>query len=261
MNWICEICGYDYYEGYHKEKVEDPCLLFLDEIESKRKGNNDEILRLIDEKLLNQYVQYPNMWFHEDGIPLYIQQIFEVGFCVRDECITIPIRDENGNLVGVKARTIRDYEALGVSKYWYPYSVPKSKLLYGLDKSYPYIKEAGLVIVYEAEKSVQKSFSYGFCNCVSVGGNELGEEQVLKLERLGVDIVLAFDKTFDKETQEDITAKITKKEAEKFIIKDRVYAIIDHKNKGLLKNKDAPVDIGLDGFVKLYSENRYKVFK
>lgn len=260
IHWICEVCGYAYYDGYeNKDEIGDPCLKFLDEIETKNKKYDDEVLKKLDKKILNEYMPYANTWFYEDGIPIDIQQLFEVGFCVRDECITIPIRDENGFLVGVKARTIRDYEMLGVSKYWYIHPVPKSKILYGLDKSYSYIREAGFVIVYEAEKSVQKSFSYGFCNCVSIGGHELGEEQVIKLERLGVDIVFAFDKMTDNETGKDITGKMTIKEAQKFMIKDRLYAIIEFHNKGILKNKDAPVDAGRENFIKLYTTDKHKI--
>lgn len=202
--------------------------------------------------MLNEYVQYPNIWFYDEDISLYVQQQFEIGFSVRDERITIPVRDELGNLVGVKARTVLDHQALHVPKYLYLYQVPKSLLLFGLDKSYQYIKDQGEVIVYESEKSVLKSFSYGFCNCVSIGGHELSYTQVLKLEKLGVDITFAFDK--------DISQDQLKKEAEKFIMKDRIYAIFEHKNS-LLEGKDAPVDKGLDGFVTLYATDKYKVIK
>jgi len=252
INWICEVCDYEYYGGYEKEKILDPCVTFLDDIEPK--DDNLEIpLRKMDDILLNEYVQYPNVWFYDEGISLYVQRLFEVGFSVRDDCITIPIRDELGSLVGVKGRTVLDYEKLKMSKYWFPYPTPKSKILYGLDKSYSHIKEMGEVIVYEAEKSVQKSFSYGFCNCVSIGGHELSETQVLKLEKLGVNIVLAFDKNVD--------SKMVRIEANKFLFKENVFTIYEQKNKGLLGEKDAPVDKGLDGFIKLYTMDKYKALK
>ncbi len=222
----------------------------LEQIEPKNK-NIDDIPPLIklNELILNEYVQYPNVWFLNEDISYNVQQRFEIGFSVRDERITIPVRDELGNLVGVKARTVLSLDQY-TPKYLFLYQVPKSLLLFGLDKSYSYIKETGECIVYESEKSVLKSFSYGFCNCVSIGGHELSHTQVLKLEKLGVDITFAFDK--------DITAEQIKKEANKFVIKDRVYAIFEHRNK-ILDSKDAPVDKGVENFIKLYTEEKYKI--
>lgn len=250
--WICEVCDYSYYGTQGREKNDDPCVAFLDEIEPKS-INLEVPLRKLDDIILNEYVQYPNIWFYDEGISLYVQNLFELGFSVRDNCITIPIRDEIGSLVGVKGRTVLDYEKLNMSKYWFPYPTPKSQILYGLDKSFKHIKEAGEVLVYEAEKSVQKSFCYGFCNAVSIGGHDLSSTQVLKLEKLGVNIVLAFDKNVSDEEW--------KREVDKFILRDRLFVIYERNNKGLLGAKDAPVDLGLDGFIKLYTEDKHKVLR
>ncbi|GAV11441.1 hypothetical protein [Paenibacillus sp. NAIST15-1] len=252
MNWICEVCGYDYYHGdFEKEKIDDPCLLALDVIESKTLDKEIE-LRKLDDRILFEYVQYPHILFLQEGISLDVQKLFEVGYSVRDSCITIPIRDELGSLVGVKGRTTLDYEKLKMSKYWFPYATPKSQILYGLDKSYQFIKDSGKVLVYEAEKSVQKSFSYNIKNCVSIGGHILSETQVMKLEKLGVDVILAFDK--------NVTAEEIKDEARKFIIPEKVYTIFEQKNK-LLDEKDAPVDKGRDIFIQLLTTETYRALK
>lgn len=250
ISWICEVCGYSFYDTYKKtDEVEiDPCLAVLKDLEPKT-SQIEEPLICLNDKVLYEYVQYPNVWFRDEGISYYVQELFEVGYSVKDECITIPIRDELGNLVGVKARRTKD--SIEFPKYWFPYPVPKTKILYGLDKAIEYIREEGKVIVFEAEKSVQKSFSMGFCNAVSLGGHEISDTQAQKLEKLGVDIVLALDK--------DISPKEIKKQAKKFLIRDRLYAIIPNKNKNLLKDKDAPVDRGIDTFIKLYNEDLYKV--
>lgn len=250
--WICEVCGYDYYESVHiKEEELDPCLAILEQIESTNHLDEEPPLLKYQDSILFEYIDYPNDWFLKEGISSEVQRIFEVGFSVRDECITLPVRDELGNLVGIKGRTIQHDN--GGSKYWYPYPVPKSKILYGLDKSYSYIKDKGEVIVFESEKSTLKAWSMGIYHCVSVGGHELSETQILKLEKLGVEIVLAFDN--------DISAKDVKKQAEKFVFKDVLYAIIPRKHKNLIGGKDAPVDKGYDSFLMLYSEDKYKIFK
>ncbi|GAA4879232.1 toprim domain-containing protein [Paenibacillus vulneris] len=253
--WICKVCGYDYYqqEEYKKEIIEDPCLLVLDQIEPKNSnhGHDDSPLRKLDESILNEYVTLPyEEWIIKEEITPYVQNMFQIGFSIRDNCITIPIRDELGNLVGVKGRTILDYVKLKTSKYWYPYPTPKSHILYGLDKALPYIKELKEVIVYEAEKSVLKSFSYGFCNAVSIGGHDLSQQQVLKLEKLGVNVILAFDKNVSNDEW--------RREINKFLLKERLYVIYEKKNS-ILGEKDAPIDLGLEAFIKLYNEEKYKV--
>lgn len=254
IKWICDICGYRYYDNDDdfEEKDIDPCLLILEQIEPKSYKHSDDVpLRKLKENVLNEYIQLPNKWFLDEGISYEVQKKFEIGFSIKDNCITIPIRDELGNLVGIKGRTILDYEKLNTSKYWYLYPTPKNLILYGLDKALPYIKETGVVFVYEAEKSVLKSFSYGIRNCVSIGGHQLSEIQILKLEKLNAKIIFAFDN--------DIKPKEVKKEASKFVIKDNLYMLYAHKNKGILGEKDSPIDKGLEVFTKLCKEDLYKI--
>ncbi|WP_181429825.1 DNA primase [Paenibacillus illinoisensis] len=252
MYFICEVCGYDYYSDHSmtKENI-DPILTFLDLIEPTTESKDEVPLRKIDEGVLDMYIPHPNLTFLEEGISVDTQKLFEIGYSLYDNCITIPIRDELGALVGVKGRTTLDHEKLRISKYWFPVPAPKSQILYGLDKTYEHIKEAGKVIVFEAEKSVQKSWSYGIKHSVSIGGHELSETQVLKLERLGVEIILAFDNNITKEELIE--------EARKFVIRDNVKCIIAHKNSNVLGEKDSPVDCGSEFFIKLLAEDTYKI--
>lgn len=253
MYYICQVCGYEYYSSnYNIAKPEDdPCLLFLNSIEPKDRILDEVPLRTIDESILNLYIPGPHILFLNEGISCETQNIFEIGYSIKDNCITIPIRDDLGNLVGVKGRTTLDYKKLNTSKYWFPVPTPKTQILYGLDKTYNYIKDAGRVYVYEGEKSVQKAWSFGIRNTVSIGGHELSDTQIMKLERLGVQIVLAMDN--------NISPVEIKGEAAKFVIKDNLYCIYAHKNKGVLGEKDAPIDHGLDFFNKLVKEDMYRL--
>jgi len=252
LYYICEVCGYSYYSDYKPVKEEvDPCLAFLDLIEPKSEHHDEVPLRKIDEQVLNMYLPIPNQWFLDEGISVDVQRLFEVGYSINDNCITIPIRDELGSLVGVKGRTTLDHKALKTSKYWYLIPTPKSQILYGLDKTYDHIKDSGRVIVFEAEKSVQKAWSCGIKNSVSIGGHELSETQILKLERMGVEVVLAFDN--------NITSQEIKEEAAKFVVRDSVRCLFAHKNKGIMGEKDAPIDLGAEFFMKLMNEDKYKI--
>jgi hypothetical protein len=252
MYYLCEVCGYSYYSDYkYVKEIVDPCLAFLDLIEPKSEHHDEVPLRTVNEEVLNMYVQCPNQSFIDEGISWEAQRLFEVGYSIGDNCITIPIRDELGSLVGVKGRTTLDYKKLKIPKYWFPIPTPKSQILYGLDKTYEHIKKTGKAIVFEAEKSVQKAWSYGIKNSVSIGGHELSETQVLKLERMGAEIILAFDN--------NITSKEIKDEAAKFVVRDSVRCLFAHKNKGVLGEKEAPIDMGLEFFLKLMDEDKYKI--
>ncbi|WP_179198683.1 hypothetical protein [Paenibacillus amylolyticus] len=252
MYYICDVCGYSYYSDYKNVKEEtNPILSFLDSIEPKTEIKDKVPLRKIDESVLNMYISMPNWKFLEEGISCEAQKLFEVGYSLNDNCITIPIRDDLGSLVGVKGRTTLDYEKLKISKYWYPVPTPKSLILYGLDKTYEHIKSTGRVYVFEAEKSVQKAWSCGVKNSVSIGGHELSETQVLKLERLGVEIVLAFDN--------NVTSDEIKAEARKFVLRDNIYCLFALKNTGVMGEKDAPIDHGIDFFMKMIQEDKYKI--
>lgn len=251
MYYICEMCGYEYYSNSFIPKETDPCLSFLDLIEPTTHTKDEVPLRTIDESILDMYINIPNRLFLDEGISWETQKLFEVGYSIKDNCITIPIRDDLGRLVGVKGRTTLDYKKLGTSKYWFPVPAPKSQILYGLDKTYDYIKKEKRVYVFEGEKSVMKAWSWNMKNTVSIGGHELSEAQIMKLERLGVEIVIAFDS--------NIKVAEIKGEAKKFMIADKLFAILPHKNKNVLGAKDAPVDFGHEFFLKLIKEDTYRI--
>ena len=249
MNWLCQICGYDYYNLKKSiEIVSDPCLTWLDMVEPKTDfhDNQEESLQKLDDSILSEYIQIPNRWYLESGVSYETQKEFEVGFSVLHDRIMMPIRDEIGNLVGVKGRTIHDPKE--VSKFFYPYPTSKTLLLYGLYKTLPYIKEKNEVIVLEAEKGVMIAWSMGIRNCVAIGGHKLSMTQVMKLEKLGVDVVLALDKGVRRER--------IAKERDKFL-KSGIYTIWDKDD--LLNDKEAPVDRGVAMWNKLYSDYKWKI--
>lgn len=276
INWLCEVCGYSFYENERKTVEEDPCLTFLKYVEPDNNAfeEDDIILKKLDESILNEYKKSTNIWFRQDGITYPVQMIFELGVSYSDDRLTIPIRDELGNLVGVKGRTtldlvgeIKDLSKFGIAKYKYIHKCPKGKILFGLDKAFKYIKAAGKVIVFESEKAVMQAWSMGYRNCVSIGGHQLTPTQVLKLEKLGVDIILAFDK--------DIDGDSIRNECAKFVLKDRLYIVFDKKNllgkqryiidektgKEKPQTKTSPTDLGEEIFYKLLEKYCYKFSK
>jgi DNA primase len=249
--WICKVCGYNYYDN-EEEEIENPFLACIDAVTPKSQRNEEETLNRLDEDILKQYIICPNKWFYDDGISLQTQKEFEIGFSVYEERITIPIRDELGNLVGIKGRTIDpNYKDKGIFKYISLYKFPKTKVLYGLYKTFDYIKEKGIVIVFESEKSVQQCWSMGIKYTTAILGHDFSLTQIVKLEKLGVKIIFAFDKGIDLEE--------IKKQGERFLIKDNIYFIWDHLN--LLPDKASPSDLGKECLEELLKTSVYKFEK
>ena len=67
------------------------------------------------------------------------------------------------------------------------------KIIYGLNKTLPYIKRTGRIYVGEAEKFVLELWSHGVRNTGGTGGKELSQYQIDMLIRLGVEVIFCFD--------------------------------------------------------------------
>lgn len=162
-----------------------------------------------------------------------LRQNFGLGVDVFSHRITIPIRDELGRLVGVKGRRVWDVVDDYNPKYIYLYQCAKSKILYGLYKTLPYIREQNEVIVCESEKGVMQLWDMGFKNAVGVGGHSLSDWQVTLIAQSGANrIIIAYDK--------DITEEEVLKEGQKLSPFRQVEYILDTNN--ILNEKESPMD-------------------
>lgn len=239
IKWICDVCGYDIYnQDYKKPKL----LELLDEIQSARKNyiSTEEVkTRTLDIKVLDTYLNIFSKRFYEDGISYKTQRLFKIGYDLQTHRITIPIFDEVGELVGVKGRFAGD-DSLTDSKYIYLYSCSKNQFLFGLDKTYDYIKEQGIVYVAESEKAVMQGWSNGIKNVVSIGGHQLSSTQVKKLTHLGVEVCLCYDDKADFVSGAR-DESFYHKEKSKFIDGIKVTCIVDLKNE-ILGDKESPFD-------------------
>jgi len=240
IKWICDVCGYDLYnQDYQKPKL----LELLDEIQSARKNRVDieeeERTRILDIRVLNTYLNVFSKRFYNDGINYKAQKLFKIGYDLQTHRITIPVFDEIGQLVGVKGRFAGD-DSLTDSKYLYLFSCSKSHFLFGLDKTYDYIKEKSIVYVAESEKAVMQGWSNGIKNVVSIGGHQLSSTQVKKLIHLGVEVCLCYDDKAD--FVDGVRDKeFYQKEKNKFINGVKVSCIVDLKNE-ILGDKESPFD-------------------
>jgi DNA primase len=233
LRHLCNICAIDYYE---KEEPIPESLQILKLLKDMQSGDcinssDDILVKPISEKILNYYLPIGNHLFEKDNISLSTQRFFEVGYDPQTNYITIPIRSEIGDLVGVKGRIFKEKLDSSDMKYIYLEPCSKSRLLYGLDKLLNNIIQQGRVFVVESEKAVMQLYEMGFYG-VSTGGSKISKHQIQMLIRLGVQIIFAYDKDINRETIQDI--------ANQFLEGVPVWAIIDADD--ILDEKESPSD-------------------
>ena len=193
---LCDWCDLDYYKDWNEDLPESLQITkMLMELDSGINGDDDSSpLKPIPEHILSYYYPYVNDMFIRDNISYKVQRLFEIGYDDQTNRITIPIRDELGNLVGVKGRLFQEHLDETELKYIYIEPCNRSRVLFGLNKSLPYIQQEHCVYVTEAEKGVLQLWSMGIYNCIATGGKKVSQVQIDMLSRLCADIVFCFDK-------------------------------------------------------------------
>lgn len=249
MKFLCEQIGVSYYHDFEEDIPESfKILKMIEEMNQNNIEEKEKPLIPISEHILSYYKPFVNALFYEDHIDYQTQKEFEVGYDGDSNRYTIPIRSELGDLVGVKGRHFDRNVPKGECKYIYLEPCAKSKILYGLYKTMPYIKRTGKVYVAESEKAVMQLWSYGYRNAVSTGGKELSQYQIQLIVRLGVEIILALDKDVEKTEIEELSSR--------FPDGISIYYIYDED--GILDEKESPTD-NPDKWEHLVKNNIYKI--
>ena len=213
--------------------------------------NRDIVLKTYDESVLDKYEKCGNLRFLRDGISLEAQRFWNIRFSVEDNAIIIPIHNEYGELIGVKARINRDPKE-GESKYYYPIPVAVSNTLYGYSANYQYLYGADTVYVGESEKFCQQLYTMGIRNCVSIGSHTISEKQskmLLQLQPKSITFML--DDGLDLvETKKN--ADIIKNTSPIFNVP--IY-FFDYRDCLELGAKDSPSDHGIKVWNKIIENN------
>ena len=250
VKWICDVLDIDYYSNLDEDLPKSLQLTkMLVEMQSvDTEAETEKPLKPIPEKILSYFKPYVNDMFCEDGVGYDTQVEFEIGYDEFTNRITIPIRDDLGNLVGVKARYFYRQVPEDEQKFIYIEKCARSQILYGLYKTINFIKKAQRVFVVEAEKGDQQLYDKGYFEAVATGGSKISKNQIDKLTRLCVPIIFVFDKDITKEELDNI--------ASRFIDGTEVYALID--TIGILNEKESPTD-DISKFEQLLERCMYRL--
>lgn len=235
IKYVCDCLGLSLYHDFDDDIPESLVITreLLKMIEEDDSQPADKPLSPIPEQILTYYLPCVNDQFLSDHITYDTQHLFELGYDPSSNRITIPIRNYDGTLVGVKGRYFGDIpEGSEIQKYIYLEPCNKSQILYGLDKSKDKIEETHFAYVGESEKFVMQLWSYGDYNAVATGGKTISRQQIDLLSRLCDKVVLCLD----SDVKEDELKNI----ADKFLGYVEVYMIVDENR--LLVEKESPSD-------------------
>ena len=218
--------------------------------------------------MLTYFTNYHHPLWLRDGIMPEVMDKFHIGFSLAQNKITIPHLDINGNLVGIRARTLDKEEAELYGKYR-PlqlgntlYAHPLHFNLYGIYEHKAAIERRQSAIIVEGEKSVLLDDGYygEWANTVACCGSKFNKYHISLLTNiLGAnEITIAFDKEYTNWNTQKAFEYRTKIESmcRKFMGQATFYYIWDIDN--LLEEKDSPFDRGKEVFEQLY-RNRIRV--
>ena len=228
--------------------VETPAYAPFGGIYNKIRQRKKILLPVLDESILERYSFVCNRRFLNDHIGLKAQRMFGIRYDAETQSIVIPIRNEIGELVGIKARKNSDNPE--GNKYFYLEPVMITHTLFGYAENYNYLVD-NTIVVFEAEKSVMQCYSYGIRNCVSIGSSTLSRRQAqMLLSACPKKIILAHDKSsmFDVIKQNAETLK------EFGRLREFKVCYVDMENDDTIEPKSSPSDLGRDKFIEIISK-------
>ena len=152
---------------------------------------NDIILSQLDQSV-------PQPWLDE-GISEDTLIKYQIGYYERLNATTIPCRDKQGNLIGIRCRHWQP-EEIEQGKYRplllldgvTSFKFPTNNVFFGINYNWPEIEQTGKVMLVESEKAVMKLDTIYKEHNVALGmfGSNLGLKRRNDLVKLGVNHVL-----------------------------------------------------------------------
>lgn len=182
--------------------------------------------------------------WRDEGITQVSLDRFNVRYDPFSNRIVYPIRNMHGDIINVCGRTLDvAYKEHKQRKYTYFKPLGILDTIYGFSENKEEIFKNGEIILFEGAKSVMIADGWGIKNTGAICTSHLNESQLKLLIRLGVTVVFALDAEVD--IREDANIK-------KLLPYVKVEWV--RNRRGLLEDKDSPVDKGFDVFQVLYEE-------
>lgn len=259
IRYVCNLLGIEYTnEELPRERLADWDILdkLIKRQNPVQKSNE---FKVYDETVL-KYLPRPRVLdWEREYITKDVMDLCGIAYNPSSESIVIPHYNIDNQLIGIRERTlIKENEKYGkyrpavIGGIQYNHSLGHN--LYGINVNKDIIEQMKTAIVFESEKAVLQSLSYGCELGVSCCGSSISIHQINILKQLGVNnLIIAFDKEFHQagywdEEWKAWTNKL-KKLHNKYSLEMNVSFIFDKYDK--LGYKDAPTDKGKDIFYYL----------
>ena len=177
-------------------------------LHNRKKRVIRKVETIYDDKVLDNFdCVYPLCW-RQEGIDGVTAEKFDIRYDYEENRAIIPVRNLDGDLIGVRVRNFNDsavdrgFKYLPLDYQGESYRFPTSTTLYGLYENQEVIKSKRRVILFEGEKSTQivDSFYEGNCYALSTYGTNFGVVHRDILLTLGVtEVTFAWDKEYCEE--------------------------------------------------------------
>ena len=237
------------YANVTEEVTSNATLPILKELRRyrERKENAKTSHTILSESELDQYRVNDFPWWENEDIDGSVAMAWGCGYDRYKDAITIPVRDNSGNLINILYRNMNPLrKEIGLPKYIYKHKLGNLDFLWGWSQSVQHIQEKNEVLLFEGAKSVIKSHLMGHPNAAAIMTSHMSDEQMQFLARQGCDVVILLDKDQQWPERDDHVQKL-----KRFC---RVYVCKDED--GLLGEKDSPVDKGYETFEHILAGRR-----
>lgn len=247
IQFVADTCGLN-YEAHSKPKSVSATTSILRQFKRNTILTEKPKETPIEYKTKDMFICGYDTLFLDDGVSSEAHDVFEVGYDLYDNRIVFPIKNENGEILTFKGRTMEgDYRIRNIPKFLYYTKFDARYYLFGMYENKDEILKADDIVVVEPEKGVMQCYSFNVRNVLSSSKKTLSDYQVRILLKLGKPVVIAFDK--------DVTKDEILRECRKFKGLIDVYYIWDEED--LLGDKESPCDKGYEVWNELYL-NRIK---
>lgn len=164
-----------------------------------------EEIKILSDSILQNY-RFRHKWLYREGFKENILREWEIGFSKKEWAITIPVRNQFNQLVGIIYRKMK-----GEPRYKYMKDFRKSLFLFGSNKL-----ESKDGIIVEGSLDVVWLYQWGYRNTVAIMGNLISDKQAELMTQYFDCITLCLD-------NDDGGTRGTKKIIEKLSKKIPIY--------------------------------------
>ena len=214
-------------------------------------------IKILDKTILNNFPfdKVGNKPWLDEGITQKAMDRFTIGYNSYLNAITIPNFDHEGKLIGIRGRFFNKDSKAKYMPIMFNREIlshPTGKYLYGYYENKHSIKNKGIAILFEGEKSVLKMETFYPDNNValSTSGQRITLDHLNALIKLGIrEVVLAYDKDYNSVKERNEIIADYEKIASILTPYFSVSIIVDYNNQ--LNFKDSPVDRGKEIFENL----------